>query len=372
MKKKIKKLIIKKARASRYDVDCDPFLEEVIVNSEEIYDGLIASGKSSREAYQLTIKQIGDLDEYFNDKSVDDSCTFTRQRTIHNILSGSLILAAILLVGLYYIIEIRPPWMYIVVNLIIIGIVVYKKIELNSKILIHRIFKNNVDRRFYFCLLSNLFILLPIVSKFSFLQYLGFVGIILFVINVAYLLIVDQEIKPSFLLSIIALIFSIIHLSYSVYSIILIFFMAILVFTGIFYIKAIIKYEIYEYIFIFLGSVLILLMLFFMEYLKLFELLFVLMLIMTIIYILFNKKNNSIKKTEKIKAIISLFIVIHILAINLFILTYYIINFRNPEFIPYQYTSLLYRPTITCILLEYLNIFINNLVLNHVYKKKGV
>ncbi len=372
MKKKIKKLIIKKARASRYDVDCDPFLEELIVNSEEIYDGLIASGKSSREAYQLTIKQIGDLDEYFNDKSVDDSCTFTRQRTIHNILSGSLILAAILLVGLFYLIERRPIWMYLVVNFIIIGFVVAKKVDINKKILLYQIFKNNIDRRFYFCLFSNFLIFLPTLLHFDFQNYLFTFGINIFLINLSYLLIVDKEIKPNFLLSIIALIFSTIYYSYSIHGIIMVFFISILVFTGVLYLKLTIQQDKFDYAFIIIGSILIILVLFLMDSLKLFEIIFISILLISIGYYIVSKKYDSLQKINKIKSLISIFIIFHVIGINVFLLSYYLENFYMPDFIPFRYILLLYHPTIMLIIIEYLLNFTYYLVLNYVYKKKGV
>lgn len=372
MKKKIKKLIIKKARASRYDVDCDPFLEEVIVNSEEIYDGLIASGKSSREAYQLTIKQIGDLDEYFNDKSVDDSCTFTRQRTIHNILSGSLILAAILLVGLFYLIERRPIWMYLVVNFIIIGFVVAKKVDINKKILLYQIFKNNIDRRFYFCLFSNFLIFLPTLLHFDFQNYLFTFGINIFLINLSYLLIVDKEIKPNFLLSIISLIFSTIYYSYSIHGVIMVFFISILVFTGVLYLKLTIQQDKFDYAFIIIGSILIILVLFLMDSLKLFEIIFISILLISIGYYIVSKKYDSLQKINKIKSLISIFIIFHVIGINVFLLSYYLKNFYMPDFIPFRYILLLYHPTIMLIIIEYLLNFTYYLVLNYVYKKKGV
>ena len=186
--------------------------------------------------------------------------------------------------------------MYLVVNFIIIGFVVAKKVDINKKILLYQIFKNNIDRRFYFCLFSNFIIFLPTLLQFDLQQYLFAFGINIFLINLSYLLIVDKEIKPNFLLSIIALIFSTIYYSYSIHGIIMVFFISILVFTGVLYLKLTIQQDKFDYAFIIIGSILIILVLFLRDSLKLFEIIFISILLISIGYYIVSKKYDSLQK----------------------------------------------------------------------------
>ena len=110
-------------------------------------------------------------------------------------------------------------------------------------------------------------------------------------------------------MSIIALIFSTIYYSYSIHGIIMVFFISILVFTGVLYLKLTIQQDKFDYAFIIIGSILIILVLFLMDSLKLFEIIFISILLISIGYYIVSKKFNSLQKINKIKSLISIFII---------------------------------------------------------------
>lgn len=372
MKKKIKKLIIRKARVNRYDVDYDPFLEDLIVNSEETYDGFIAEGKSPKEAYQLTLNQIGDLDEYFKDKSISGQDLFEKQKSIHNLLSASFVLLAIVLVAIYYLVKKIHFLAFVSFDVLIFGILLGLRLKISKNVSCYQIFKNNIDQRFYFCTIANFLILIPVILRFDFNQYMMFTGINIFLMNLIYVLLIDRQIKPSFLLSIIALTISIIHYCYTIHSMLMIFLIMALIISGAIYIKLVLTKDILEYGIIFIGSLFIILALFLFELLKYFDIIFISLLVAICLFIIFYRKYSPDLKIAKIKSIISIGIIIYIIGAKIFILSHYLVNFYSPQFIPFTYVLYLYRPIIVLIIIEYLNNIIFNVVLNYYYKKKGV